>query len=99
MKNLFLAAITLFLFLYSVQKTGAQTTARNRTLQRCGTTAAYQELFKNDPGFRKKFEESQRTLKSTSVNQTNNTARTALLADTIPIVIHVVAGQLHCNLK
>lgn len=59
-------------------------------LKRCATTEAYEQLFRTNPEFKKQFAANQARLNSLS-NAVLRTARMQSLADTIPVVIHVLA--------
>ena len=60
-------------------------------IKRCATAEAYEQLFRTNPEFKKQFQANQARMNSLS-NAVLQTARMQSLADTIPVVIHVLAS-------
>jgi hypothetical protein len=66
-------------------------------LQRCGTTEAYEELFRQNPAFKAQFEANQRRLAEVS-KQRRESSRITALEDTVAVVIHVIgSAALHAQ--
>ncbi len=85
-KILLLLSLTV---IFRVPTASAQPPATNNFI-RCGTAEYYKNLFSRHPEIKKQFEDNQNRLKHNFTLQTN---RIAAIADTITLVVHVVAGD------
>ncbi len=66
----------------------------NTTLHRCGTTLAYEQLFKQNPAFKKQFEEnSKRINELASQRRAASRGASFTLKDTIAVVVHVIGSS------
>lgn len=78
----------------SAEEKSAAVASRNTPpgiLQRCGTTEAYEQLFRQNPAFKAQFEANQRRLAEVS-RQRRETSRVTALEDTVAVVIHVIGS-------
>lgn len=89
LKNFLRLFLTFSLFFF-FQQTKAQRTGPQKFI-RCGTSEYYQKLFRANPALKQKFEDNQRRLARKKI--TNGVARIMDVADTIALVVHVVASS------
>ena len=88
MNKILLPVFVLFTVMLSALGSNAQTPSSN-TLRRCATAEVYDQLFRANPEFKKQFQANQARINSLS-NALLRTAKVQDLADTIPVVIHVL---------